>query len=79
MITLPWLEAVTILTILHTEKFYTSWLEANHAGPTATKVDIIFTLKLLDYAHDIILNIFLQISSNDSSIIWKILGFISII
>ena len=44
MITLHWWEAVTTLMILHIEKSYTSWLEANHAGPTSTKVNRIFTL-----------------------------------
>ena len=38
-----WWVAVTTLMILHIEKSYTSWLEANHAGPTSTKVNRILS------------------------------------
>ena len=38
-----WWVAVTTLMILHIEKSYTSWSEANHAGPTSTKVNRILS------------------------------------
>merc|ERR1711917_183073 len=43
MITMLWWVAVTTLMILHIEKSYTSWSEANHAGPTSTKVNRILS------------------------------------